>query len=72
MKCVNSYSCSWISDIVANFPAVGIENEATSTAIVAMFLQSYQEAIDVFRLAANQDASFGDLLATETSSYRAA
>lgn len=47
------------------FPAGGIENEATvPTTIAAMFLQSYQQNIDVFpNWPASQDASFGNLLA---------
>jgi hypothetical protein len=47
------------------FGAGGVENEATvPTAIAAMLLQSYQKNIHVFAdWPANQDASFGDLLA---------
>lgn len=47
------------------FPAGGIENEATvPTAITSMLLQSYQENIHVFPdWPADQDASFGNLLA---------
>jgi Concanavalin A-like lectin/glucanases superfamily len=47
------------------FGAGGVENEATvPTTIAAMLLQSYQKNIHVFaNWPANQDASFGDLLA---------
>jgi hypothetical protein len=47
------------------FGAGGVENEATvPTTIAAMLLQSYQKNLHVFaNWPANQDASFGDLLA---------
>jgi hypothetical protein len=47
------------------FGAGGVENEATvPTTIAAMLLQSYQKNIHVFpNWSANQEASFGDLLA---------
>jgi hypothetical protein len=47
------------------FGAGGVENEATvPTTIAAMLVQSYQKNIHVFaNWPANQDASFGDLLA---------